>query len=815
MGNFLFLRDLRRVARSLARRPAFLILASASLALGIGANAAIWSVLDAVLIRSVPFVEPDRLLLIWGATNGTDRTRDQVSSPDIADLRRDTQTLEEVAAYMGWVPVLLGAGEPERIQGIQVSDGYFDVLRGRALLGRTFLPEDQEVGRDRVIVLSNGFWQRRFGGDPGIVGKPMTLNGQGYTVVGVMPADFSSLPRNLVGRPAELYRPLAEPYEKTARDGRHVRAIARLKAGVPLAAARAEVRTIAARLEKAFPNENRDRGFYAVPFAEDQVGSLRAPLLAVFGAVGLVLAIACVNVANLLLARAAGRQREVAIQTALGASRGRLIAQHLAEGVALAVAGGASGLLVASLGIRAIGRFATEWLPSFAEVRLDGRVFLFALFLTLVTGVLVGLFPALRSSRAGSWPGLPQGMRTTSAGPGGPRGDRMRGLMVAAQLAISLVLLAGAALLLRSVIALYRVDPGFDPNGVLTLNLELPESTYPKSEQWQAFTDRLDHRLSALPGVTAVGFTSVMPMSDNFDGRGIFPEGVSLEVKNVVMADLYATTPGYLEALRIPLKAGRRYTTADSADAPRVALVNETLARTLWPGRNPIGQRLKMYETSLETDPWRTVVGVVADVRQYGLDRKVPLQMYFPMAQQPGAFLSLAVRTDGDPDALLGEVRREVLALDPTQAAFDVASMPRRIDDSLALRRFALVLLGLFAALGLCLSLLGVYGVLALWVAERMREIGVRLALGARGSTVVGWVVARGMLPALAGLGLGLALALALSRFLESLLFGVAATDGWTLSAVSLLLLGAAFAACLLPARRAAKADPMLALRSE
>jgi putative ABC transport system permease protein len=667
-------------------------------------------------------------------------------------------------------------------------------------------------GKDRVVVLSDGFWQRRFGGDPGIVGREISLNGRNHLVVGVMPADFSSLPRGLIGRPADLYRPLAEPYETTARDGHHVRGIARLAAGATLAQARAEVQTIASRLEKAFPNEDRGRGFNPVPLAEDLVGGLRAPLLAVFGAVGLALAIACVNVANLLFARAAGRRREVAIRTALGASRRQLIAQFLAEGLALAAAGGAAGLLVAAAGIRAIERYAAEWLPSFAVVRLDGRVFLFALFLTLITGVLVGLAPALRSSRPGAWTGLRQGSRSTS---GGPHADRTRGALVAAQLAISLVLLAGAGLLVRSVVALYRVDPGFDPRGVLTLNINLPQATYPKSEQWLAFAEQLDQRLSALPGVRAVGFTSVMPMSDNFDGRGILPEGVEPKMENGVMVDLYAASPGYLDALRIPLRTGRRYTAADREGTPYVALINETLAKTLWPGQNPIGRRIKMYETDLAKDPWRTVIGVLADVRQYGLDRNVPLQMYFPQAQQPGSFMSLAVRTDGDPDALLPAVRREILALDPAQAVFDVASLPQRIDRSLALRRFALALLGLFAAVGLALALLGVYGVLALLVAERMGEIGVRLALGARGSNVVAWVVARGMLPAVIGLGFGLAASLAVSRFLSGLLYGVGATDAPTLGGVSALLLAAALAACLLPARRAAKTDPIVALRAE
>ncbi|HEV7668357.1 MAG TPA: ABC transporter permease [Thermoanaerobaculia bacterium] len=807
-----FLRDLRLGARSLARRPAFLVLATASLALGIGANAAIWSVLDAVLIRAVPFVEPDRLVLIWGVMNETGNRRDQVSSPDIEDLRRQSKTLEEVAAYMGWVPVLSGAGEPERVPAIQVSDGYFRILRGTALLGRTFVPEDQVDGKDRVVVLAHGFWQRRFGGDPGIIGKEISLNGRNHTVVGVMPADFSSLPRGLIGQPAELYRPLAEPYDDTARDGRHVRGIARIVAGATLTQARVEIETIAARLAKAYPNDDRGRGFNPVPLAEDQVGGLRTPLLAVFGAVGLVLAIACVNVANLLFARAARRKREVAIRSALGASRRQLIGQFLAEGLALAAAGGAAGLLVAAAGIRAIERYATEWLPSFAEVRLDSRVFLFALFLTLITGVLFGLAPALRSSRPAAWQGLRQGARSTS---GGPRADWTRGALVAAQLAISLVLLAGAGLLVRSVVALYRVDPGFDPRGVLTLNINLPGASYPKSDQWLAFADRLSDRLKALPGVNAVGFSSVMPMSDNFDGRSILPEGLELKEENEVMADLYAASPGYLDALRIPLRAGRRFTAADRATTPFVALVNETLAKTLWPGQNPLGRRIKMEDGDLANAPWRTVIGVLADVRQYGLDRNVPMQMYFPQAQEPGSFMSLAVRAEGDPDALLPAVRREILALDPTQAVFDVASLPRRIDDSLALRRFALVLLGLFAAVGLALALLGVYGVLALLVAERMNEIGVRLALGARGSNVVSWVVARGMLPAVAGLGVGLVASLALSRFLSGLLYGVTATDAPTLGGVSALLLLAALAACLLPARRAAKTDPIVALRAE
>ena len=806
-------RDLHQAARSLLRRPGFLVLAAVTLALGLGANTAIFSLLDAVLLRALPYSDPNRLVLLWGDTRADGNHRNQVSFTDVEDLRRQTKTLAEVAAYTDWKPILSGQGEAERIPAMLVSEAYFRVLRGSAVLGRTFVPEEHVDGKDGVVVLGHALWRQRFGADPKIVGRSIVLNGRPHTVVGVASPALASLPRNLIGEPAQLYRPVGEASDETQRDARHLRAIARLAPGATIAAAQAEVRGIGQRLEREHPNSNTGYGIGVVLFREDQIGGLRAPLLALWGAVGLVLLVACANVANLLLARLTARQGEITLRTALGASRGQLAAQFVAEGLILAGAGGLLGGLFATATLRALERLGADWIPSFARIEMSPRVFAVSAFLCLLTGVFFGLAPALRFTR----PDLAGSLRSVGArGSAGRQSHRFRGFLVAAQVALSLIVLSGAALLIRSVLELRRVDPGFSPDGVLTANVWLPRAKYPEAKDWNAFYDRLLDRVAALPNVQAAGLTSVLPLSSGFDGRGVLVEGRSTRPEDEVSIDLYAATPGYLDALRIPLLRGRGLTAADRADAPFVALVNETMARKLWPGQDPLGKRFKM-DTGAPSEkiPWRTVAGVVRDVRHYGLDRAAPMQMYFPLAQEPGSFMTLAVRTatPAGLDGLASALRREVRALDADQAVFDVATMPERIATSLGLRRFALAALAFFAAIALALALVGIYGVLSFVVVESRREIGVRLALGAGTGRVVGGVLGRGMAPAAAGLAAGLAASLAVGRLLGSLLWGVQPTDLATHAGTAAILAVAAALACLVPARRAARIDPMESLR--
>jgi putative ABC transport system permease protein len=807
------LQDARYGFRMLLKSPGLSAAAVISLALGIGANTAIFSAVNSILLKSLPYDEPDRIVLLWGDSPAEGNHRNQVSATDADDWRRQSTVFEEVTTYGDWSATFTGGGEPERVPGTQVGDGFFRVMRGTPLLGRVFLPEEQEDGKDNVLVLGYGLWQRRFGGDPHVVGQAVSLAGKPYTVVGVMPESFRPLPASLNNPPGQFYRPVAEPHDETERGSRHLRAMARLKSGVSLEQAQAEMSLVARRLERDHPEYNTGYGVRLVTLPEDTVGRLRPMLLALFGAVVFVLLIACANVGNLLLARSSGRQREFAVRAALGAGRARIVRQLLTESVLLAFAGGTLGLLLALWGVGLVESLGSRVTPLLASVRIDYRVLGFTALISLLAGLAFGLAPALQVSAPDLNETLKAGGR--SGGEGASAG-RLRSTLIVTEVALALMLLAGAGLLIKSVVRLRAVDAGFNPERLLTMNLAVPSTRYRDGAAQAAFFERLVQKLGELPGVDSAAATSVLPFSGNFDGRSLAVEDSPVPRGQEVSVDLYITTPGYLRAMQIPLLEGRALDERDAKESPPVALVSETMARKLWPGRSPLGRRVKFPGSEKNQQPWRTVVGVVRDVKHYGLDREDLMQMYLPESQFPTNFMTLVVRaSSGDPAALLGSVRREVAAADRELAVFGVATMEQLLADSVALRRFSMLLLGVFACVAVALAGVGIYGVISYSVTQRTREIGVRVALGARPRDVLRLVLGRGLGLVSAGIALGLAGGLAATRVIEGLLFGVGARDPLTFAAVAALLAAVALAACLTPARRATKVDPMVALRYE
>jgi putative ABC transport system permease protein len=805
------LQDLRYASRMLRKTPALTAAAVVSLALGIGANTAIFSVVNSILLKSLPYQEPDRLVLLWGDIPAEGKTRSQVSATDVDDWQHQNSVFEDVTTYANWNATLVGAGEPERLTGIQVGDGFFPIMRAAPLLGRTFLPEEQQPGRDNVVVLGYGLWKQRFGGDPSVVGRTVTLGTKPYTVVGVMPESFRTLPPNLVS-PGQFYRPVAEPHDEEERSSRHLRSIARLKPGVTVEQAQAEMNVIAGRLEREHPEANTGYGVRLVTLPEDTVGNLRATLWTLFGAVVFVLLIACANVGNLLLARSTARRKEFAVRAALGAGRARIVRQLLTESVLLALAGGAVGLLLALWGTGLIGSLGAQVTPLLAGVQLDNRVLAFTALVSVLSGLFFGLAPALQVSKVELNESLKEGGRSGGAG---ERGERLRSALIVSEVALALVLLACAGLLIKSVARLRAVDPGFRAERLLTANISLPSARYPSDASQAAFFERLARQLEAQPGVEAAGLTSVLPFSDNFDGRGLAVEDRPVPRGQEISVDLYIATPDYLRTMQIPLVEGRAIDEHDTADAAPVALVNETMARELWPGRDAIGRRVKFPGSQKNPQPWRTVVGVVRDVKQYGLDTGDKMQLYLPESQYPTSQMTVVMRASSDPSALLGALRGEVRAADKDLAVSDVATMDELLADSMALRRFSMLLLGLFASVALALAGVGIYGVMSYAVTQRTREIGLRMALGAQAGDVLRLVLRRGLRLACAGIALGTLGALLVTRVMSSLLFGVGARDPATFGSVAALLSAVALAACLVPARRATKVDPMVALRYE
>ena len=808
------LQDLRFAVRGLLKARAFAAVALVTLGLGIGGSTAIFSAVNAVLLRPLPYPEPDRLVAVWTNQSKRGYRRGSSSFADFEDYRAKTAAFEDLAALRSRGYTVTDGASAERIAGGRVSASFFPLLRVGAALGRTFTPEEDRPGAAKVALLSHGLWQRRFGGSPTIVGQPITLDREPYTVIGVLPPSFG-FPMDL--EEADIFTTMGlEDADSRGERGMHYLAIVgRLKPGATLETARADLATLSGQLASSYPESNQGRVAVAVPLHQEIVGDVRGGLLVLLGAVGLVLLLACANVANLLLARASSRERELAIRGASGATRGRLLRQLLTESLVLAGVGGALGLLLAFWGVGLFVALAPPDLPRLAEVKVDGGVLLFTSALSLLTGLAFGVLPAWRAARVDLVRGLGDG---GSAAGASVASQRLRSTLVVAEVALSLVLLVGAGLLLRSLFAVLTVDPGFDKDGVVTLRLNLPDLTYETSAKRAAFFKTLVDKTQALPGVKAVGAIQPLPMGGDqwvtylhLEGRPEPPPAERLS------GEYKSASPGYFAAMGIRLVKGRVFTDRDVRGAPRVVLVSETLARRYYPDEDPIGKRFA-FGTSIDDDKddvqWE-IVGVVADVAHQRLDGPPGPAFYVSAWQHPWGFLSLVVRAEGDLGALATAVRREARALDPDVPVYRVRTLAELVSATVAQRRFNALLLGGFALIGLVLASVGIYGLLSLAVSQRTREIGIRVALGADRSLVLRMVVGQAMGLTLAGALVGLVAALLASRALQGLLFGVSANDPSTYCVVAVLLFLAALVSTLIPVRRALSVEPFAALRHE
>jgi len=802
------LQDLGFGLRMLRSNPAFALVAVLTLALGIGANTAIFSVVHGVLLEPLPFPKQDQLMSVW---EKDDQGRPSNTSwANFTDWNRLNHSFDGIAAVSLWSPTVVGPHDAETLVGFRVSSTFFDLMGVKFERGRNFLRSEDVRGNNFVVILSYGFWQRTFGGDPGMLGKSVQLGTRAYTVVGVLPAEFPSVLSFDPRKPADIYTPLA--YDETlpyaCRDCRHLRAFGRLRNGVSSTQAEAEMNQISANLVREYPTSYSASGVTLTPLKDYLVGDVKTALWALLGSVGFVLLIACVNVANLLLAWGARRQREVALRAALGARRTRMVRQFLTESLLLALLGGGFGLFLAWGGIALLQRIHLANLPRLQDVQIEAWTFAFSFGISLLTGLAFGLLPAFRASKLD----LNETLKESGKSSAGKERHRLRGALVFADVALALLLLTGAGLMMKSFVRLLEVNPGFDPSHTLTLTLSL---WGPKSADAPAvaFFEQVLERVRALPGVESAGVVSQLPLGGNLDRYGVHVEGKSLpNPEEDPSADRYSITPGYLRAMRIPLLRGREFDARDVVSSPPVAVVNESMAREFWPGEDPVGKRFRMGDTK---GPWKTVVGVVGDVLHKGLDAPHTIQVYLPNTQFTDSLVILAVRTSNDPVSLAAAVRSEISSLDPQVPVSEVATMEEVVSLSVANQRFGTLLSLLFGAIALVLTAVGIYGVISYGVAQRTHEIGIRLALGATRGEVLSLLVGEAMKPALLGAALGLSAAIGLTRLLSRLLYDVKPTDPLVFSAVLLLLIAVALLASYIPARRATRVDPMVALRYE
>jgi len=813
------LHDLRYGFRMLARNPGFTALIVATLALGIGANTVLFSVVNGVLLNPLPYWQPDRLVALYSRT--ADSPTWSISYPNFLDWVRDNRSFSGLAAYRADNFNLTGMGEPERLTAEMISASFFPLLGVEPVIGRTFLPEEDQLGAARVALISSGLWKRKFGSAPDAVGKTLVLNGAVYTVIGVIPEDFTYTGNNF-DTSKDVYVPIGQWSDPTFRDrrvGKGMDALGRLKPGVSFEQAKADMDALGRHLAGEYPDANKGTGITMIPLKQNMVGEIKPVLVVLLAAVGFVLLIACVNVANLLLARSASRQHEFAIRAALGARRRRVVQQLLTESVLLALMGGGLGLLIACWGMRAALNVLPKALPRAGEIRLDGHVLLFTLLASGLAGIFFGLAPALKTSRTGLLETLNEGGRGSSGAH-----HRAQGVLVAVEMALAVVLLAGAGLMLRSLAKLWSLDPGFDSRQVLTFRVSLPLAASSTADGVRAAWSRIQDRISAVPGVQSTSLIlGAMPMAGDsevpfwLEGQ---PKPPSLAEMKVTI--FYTVQPDYLKAMGIPLLRGRFLSSADNEHSPLVAVIDERFRQLYFGHRDPIGQRVNLVILNTPAE----IIGVVGHVKQWGLDADatspMQAQCYFQMMQIPdqyvpmvASYTQVVVRAAGSPLAQVGSIRQTLNRINSQQVMYDVRTMDSIISDSLAARRFAMVLLGIFAALAVVLSCVGIYGVVSYIAGRRTHEIGIRVALGAREFDVLRLVVGYGLALAVLGVGLGVAGALVLTRFLASMLYGIRPTDPLTYLGVALLLTAVAMVASYIPARRATKVDPMEALRYE
>ena len=805
--------DVRYAIRGLVRNPGFTFVTVITLALGIGANSAIFSVVNTVLLKPLPYASPEGLVKVWGRFTGIGLAKDQMwfSAPEFRDLRDLNHSFANVAVLNGGPASLGASGNPQSVAGAVVSPSMFSILGVTPMLGRSFTADEAEPGRDRVLILGYSLWQRAFGSDPQIVGKEFVLDGRICQAIGVMPRGF------IYPYSAELWTPQvfsSKDFAPNNRGNHGFEVLARLKPGVTLAQAREDIQGVARSIterNRDYPYERFHYAMFLHPLLDETVGDVKASLWVLMGAVGFVLLLVCANLAGLLLTRSTARRREIAVRVALGAGTRRIIRQLLSESLLLSIIGGFLGLLFTPLLLQFIVTLSANALPRVVSTGVDARALLFIFSVAVCTGIVFGLAPALAASRGVQYEILKEGGRTGSDGRGS---QKLRRVFVTAEAALALLLLAGSSLLLRSFVKLLAVDPGFRPEGVLTMQIALPAAKYAKPEQARAFYRELVTRVGQLPGVQAAGAISNLPLSGESSGTATVDSRVVSGPDASPEVDQRVVTPGFFRAMGISLIAGRYIDDRDSDTTPPVAVIDETMARTYWPNEDAVGKRIKLGDMK-STLPWMTIVGVVRHVRYRTLEARSRVQLYWPEAQNPTNFMGLGVRTTGDPMALAPAVQRVVLGLDAQQPVDHVLTMEEVMADSLARRRLTLTLLGIFAGGAMLLAALGIYGVTAYMVTERQQEIGLRMALGASPSDVLKLVLRQGMSLLLAGLAVGLLLSLALMWVLSSLLFAVRPYDPVSLAGAAVALALVALIACSIPALRATRVDPLVALRYE
>ena len=809
--------DVRYGGRSLLRSPGFTLAAIVALALGIGANSAILSVVDGVLLRPLSYVAPDRLVTLLS------KGYNPVAPANYFDWKRESTSFERMGAAEYWTTTITGSGDPEKLYALHLTSDVLPMLGVAPLFGRVWAADDDAKGRDREIVIGHGLWVRRFGADPGVLGTKVILDGAPYTVIGVMPEGFGFAP--FWATRAELWAPLA--LDAGDRGGGSLRVFARIRPGVTIESARAEMAALTTRLEARFPGTNHD--IRVTDLTTQVVGSVRTPLLVVLGAVAFVLLIACANVAHMLLARAARRQREIAVRAAIGASRGRMIRQLLTESVLLAMAGGVAGLLLARIGVRVLATAGATSIPRAATITLDGRVLLATVAIAFVTGVIFGLAPALRASATDLSSSLKEGERGSTEG---GRGNRTRNVLIASEFALALMLLVGAGLLIRSFTAMQSLNPGYDPSNVLTMVVPVAGTASSPEGKRAVFYDALLTHIRAMPGVQSASAVNHIPIGGDSWGFPFRVEGrPEPRPEDVPVASYKVVMPGYFATMRIPVVAGRDVNTGDNLAAPGVVVVNEYLAQRYWPGENAVGKRVSFAKDAAGNRVWLSVVGVVHNTIHGDWTSPPEEEAFLPFAQQTDylaspsshfSYMTLAIRTscgaggaNCDPERLTPAIRAAVRALDPNVPLAEVRTMSSLVEGATARERFYLMLLTAFAAVAVALAAVGIYGVMSYAVSRRTHELGLRMALGADPRHLLANVVREGMIVAAVGGAIGVVGALAISRLMASLLFGVKATDPLTFAAVATALGVVALVACYIPARRAMKVDPLNALRGD